>query len=50
LLGRKPPASAAAIRFLMRRGRCSIDEARRVLGYAPRIALEQGMRAVMKQP
>jgi nucleoside-diphosphate-sugar epimerase len=50
LLGRKPPASAAAIRFLMRRGRYSIDKARRVLGYAPRIALEQGMRAVMKQP
>ncbi|MDD3763635.1 MAG: NAD-dependent epimerase/dehydratase family protein [Nevskiales bacterium] len=46
LFGRKPPASTAAIRFLMRRGAYSIDKARRVLGYVPRITLEQGMRSI----
>ncbi len=46
VLGRKPPASAAAIRFLMRRGRYSIDKAQRVLGYVPRIDLDSGLRAL----
>lgn len=46
LLRRKPPASAAGIRFLQRRGRYSIAKAQRVLGYAPAISLEDGMRGV----
>jgi nucleoside-diphosphate-sugar epimerase len=45
-IGRRPPASAAAIRFLMRRGRYSIEKAQRELGYTPRIGLDEGMRAV----
>jgi len=46
LLRRKPPASAAGIRFLQRRGRYSIAKAQRMLGYAPRIGLAEGMRGV----
>ncbi len=46
LMGRKPPASAAGIHFLRRRGAYSIDKARRMLGYVPRITLEEGMRGV----
>ncbi|MDM4769518.1 NAD(P)-dependent oxidoreductase [Solimonas sp. SE-A11] len=49
LAGRKPPASAAGIHFLRRRGAYSIDKARRVLGYAPRVTLEEGMRGVATQ-
>lgn len=44
-----PPASAEGIRFLLRRHRYSIAKARRVLGYEPRISLEQGMHAIMVQ-
>jgi len=46
LLRRKPPASAAGIRFLQRRGAYSIAKAQRVLGYVPAVTLEQGMRGV----
>ena len=49
LVGRKPPASAAGIHFLRRRGAYSIDKARRVLGYVPRITLEAGMREVARE-
>jgi len=48
LLGRKPPASAAGIHFLRRRGAYSIDKARRLLGYAPAVSLEEGMRGVAR--
>ena len=48
LFGRKPPASAAGIHFLRRRGAYSVEKARRVLGYAPRISLEEGMRGVAR--
>lgn len=49
LLGRQPPASAAAIQFLRRRGAYSIDKARRVLGYQPAITLDAGMRRVARE-
>ena len=49
LAGRKPPATPAAIAFLRRRGRYSIDKARRVLGYEPRISLQQGMADIERQ-
>lgn len=45
-VGRQPPATAEAIRFLSRPGTYSIDKARRVLGYEPRVSLEEGMRRV----
>ena len=45
-LGLAPLASAAAIKFLLRRERYSIEKARQVLGYEPRISLEDGMRAI----
>lgn len=47
--GRKFPASAAATHFLMRRNAYSIEKAQRMLGYAPRITLENGMRDVANQ-
>lgn len=46
LFGARFPASAAATRFLMRKNRYSIAKAQRVLGYQPRVTLEQGMREV----
>ncbi len=46
LIGQKPPANAAAIRFLRRRGAYSIAKAQADLGYMPRITLEQGMQAI----
>lgn len=49
LVGLKPPATPAAIAFLCRRGCYSIDKARRVLGYAPRITLQQGMAEIERQ-
>lgn len=49
LFGKKFPASAAATHFLMRQHTYSIDKARRVLGYEPRIRLEQGMRDIADQ-
>lgn len=48
-IGRKPPATPAAIAFLRRRGRYSIDKARRRLGYEPRITLQQGMSEIERQ-
>lgn len=44
-----PPASAEGIRFLLRRNRYSIAKARTVLGYEPRISLEQGMQDIQMQ-
>lgn len=49
LLGRKPPASAAGIHFLRRRGAYSIEKARRRLGYEPAVSLEEGMRGVARE-
>ena len=49
LFGGKFPASAAATHFLMRKHTYSIEKAQRVLGYAPRITLEQGMREIAKE-
>jgi nucleoside-diphosphate-sugar epimerase len=49
LFGRKFPASAAATHFLMRKNTYSIEKAQRVLGYAPRITLEQGMRNIAEE-
>jgi nucleoside-diphosphate-sugar epimerase len=46
LFGKEPPARPDAVRYLMRKGTYSIEKARRVLGFAPRISLEQGMRGV----
>lgn len=43
-LGRPSEASAATMRMLAAHGTVSIDKARRVLGYEPRIDLDQGMR------
>lgn len=43
-LGKRPPASAAAVRFLGRPHPYSIQRARRELGYAPQVTLQQGMR------
>jgi len=45
-VGREPPATAEAIRFLTRHGTYSIAKARRELGYEPRVSLEEGMRRV----
>jgi nucleoside-diphosphate-sugar epimerase len=45
-LGIKPPARAAAVQFLNRRNRISIDKAASQLGYAPRIGLDAGMRNI----
>lgn len=46
LFGRKFPASAAATHFLMRRNAYSIKKAQRILGYAPRITLQDGMHEI----
>jgi nucleoside-diphosphate-sugar epimerase len=43
-LGRDTEMSAASIDYLTKRGAYSIEKARRVLGYEPRIGLEEGMR------
>ena len=42
-LGKKPPASPEAMKFLLRKNRYSIAKAQRLLGYAPRIRLSEGM-------
>lgn len=42
----EPPARAAALSFLARPNRYSIEKARRVLGFAPRVDLDEGMRRV----
>jgi len=44
-LGLPSEASAATMRMLAGRGSISIDKARRVLGYEPRVELAEGMRS-----
>ena len=46
LLGRPSPASPEAIQFLLRRHRYDIGHAARVLGYAPRVSLGEGLDAL----
>jgi nucleoside-diphosphate-sugar epimerase len=43
-LGRDTEMSAASIDYLAKRGAYSIEKARRILGYEPKISLEEGMR------
>jgi nucleoside-diphosphate-sugar epimerase len=43
-VGRHSEASAATVRMLAGRGAVSIEKARRILGYTPRIDLPEGMR------
>jgi nucleoside-diphosphate-sugar epimerase len=43
-LGRDTEMSAASIDYLTKRGAYSIEKARRVLGYEPKVSLEEGMR------
>jgi nucleoside-diphosphate-sugar epimerase len=42
----EPPARASAVDFLMRPGRYSIEKAERVLGYRPRVDLDEGMARI----
>lgn len=44
LRGRRTELNAASMRYLARPGGYSIDKARRLLGYEPRIDLNEGMR------
>jgi len=46
ILGRESPVDAGAIEFVTRRHPYSIDKARRVLGYEPRVSLDAGMDRV----
>jgi nucleoside-diphosphate-sugar epimerase len=43
-MGRDTEMSAASIDYLTKRGGYSIEKARRVLGYEPKVTLEEGMR------
>lgn len=43
-LGKEPPLHIRRVRFFRNNRAFAIDKARRVLGYAPRVDLEQGMR------
>lgn len=43
-LGRDTEMSAASIDYLTKRGRYSIDKARKLLGYEPKVDLAEGMR------
>jgi len=43
-LGRDTEMSAASIDYLAKRGGYSIEKARRVLGYEPKVGLDEGMR------
>jgi nucleoside-diphosphate-sugar epimerase len=43
-LGRDTEMSAASIDYLTKRGGYSIEKARRILGYEPKVGLEEGMR------
>jgi nucleoside-diphosphate-sugar epimerase len=43
-LGRDTEMSAASIDYIAKRGGYSIEKARRVLGYEPKVGLEEGMR------
>ena len=45
-VGKEPPATPEALRFLTRPGTYSIAKARRVLGYEPRVSIDEGMRRV----
>ncbi len=45
-LGRDSELTAATMRMLSRRGGYSIDKARRVLGYSPRVGYEQAMELI----
>jgi nucleoside-diphosphate-sugar epimerase len=42
--GRRSDINAVSMRYLARTGTYSIDKARRVLGYAPAVELDEGMR------
>lgn len=42
-LGITPPMQAAALRFLTRQNKIACDRARQMLGYRPKLTLEQGM-------
>lgn len=44
--GREPPARAQALNYLVRPGAYSIRKARHLLGYEPRVDLDEGMRRV----
>jgi nucleoside-diphosphate-sugar epimerase len=44
LRGEPSEANPGAVRYLTRRGSISIDRARELLGYEPRVGLEEGMR------
>lgn len=44
--GTAPPFSRAAIGYVLRRGGFSIAKARAVLGYAPRVTLDEGLREI----
>ena len=43
-LGRDTEMSSASIDYIAKRGGYSIEKARRVLGYEPKVGLEEGMR------
>lgn len=47
-LGVEPPARADAVSFLTRPNRYSIEKARRVLGYQPRITLDEGLADIQR--
>jgi len=47
-IGVAPPARPDAVSFLTRPHRYSIDRAQRVLGYVPRITLDQGMAEIAR--
>jgi nucleoside-diphosphate-sugar epimerase len=44
MLGRDTELSAGSVVYLAKRGGISIEKARRVLGYEPRVSLDEGMR------
>ncbi len=44
--GRPPPFTRAAVDFLLRRGSFRIDKARDVLGWSPRVTLDEGLRQI----
>ena len=46
-LGKKPPASPEAMKFLLRKHLYSIAKAQKYLGYAPRIRLSEGMAELL---
>jgi len=49
-VGVEPPARAAALAYLLRPGVYSIERARQVLGYSPRVSLDEGMAALRGRP